>query len=115
MNKLDRADINPSGWLRHEQELGMKVKLPADDQLLLVSAGERSRRKILVSRTHVEGFDNFGTARTNGLIVQEGPGKGDYRFSIVHSQNGIFGKTEIKQQTATMPVFRNMCNAKLAA
>src|SRR6266566_5437467 len=115
MNKLDRADINPSGWLGHQQELGRKVKLPADDQLLLISAGERSRRKFLVGRTHVEGFDDFGTAGTNGLIVQEDPGKGNYRFSIVHSQNGIFGKTKIKQQPATMPILGNMCNAKLAA
>ena len=31
VDKFDRADIDPAGWLRHEQELWLEVKFTAYD------------------------------------------------------------------------------------
>ncbi len=59
MNELDRADIDAARRLRHEQQLWIDAILAADDQLLLVAAGERTRRAASA----------FGGRTSNSLMI----------------------------------------------
>src|SRR2546430_5734466 len=46
MNEFDGTDVDATRRLRDEQQFWRQSELPADDKLLLISAGKRSCRKI---------------------------------------------------------------------
>src|SRR5436190_5620496 len=102
MDKFNGADIHAASRLRYEQELRRQSEFAADDQFLLITAGQRSRRQSSVWRAHVKVADYLCRALLNSLFVQEHPGKGNRRLAIMNAENRVFSQTEIQKQSATV-------------
>ena len=58
VDELDAADVHAARRLRHQQELRRQRQLAAEDQLLLIAAGEGAGGEVEVRRADVEGFDD---------------------------------------------------------
>ena len=54
MHELDRAHVQPASRLRRDQDLRIPIDLPGEDDLLLVSAGERAGLGLRTSPSNVE-------------------------------------------------------------
>ncbi len=115
VNKLDRADINAASRLRHEQQLWIDVILAPDDQLLLIATGKSARGKCGVWWTNVKLLNDLIGASLNRVVVKKNSaGESSDRRTIMHSEDRILCETEIEQQSASMPIFRNVSDAELA-
>jgi hypothetical protein len=50
VDELDGADVHATGGLRDEKQPGLQLELAADDELLLIAAGQRPRGQIEIRR-----------------------------------------------------------------
>src|SRR5262249_28992374 len=109
VDELNCADINAARRLRHQQQLRRQFKFATDDQLLLISAGKGTSRKVRICRTHVEIPNHLLRARANAGIVKHDAATAGYgRLAIVDSQYRVLSKTGVQQKPTPMAVFRHM-------
>ena len=114
MNEFDRADINTARRLRNEQQLRCNVIFTSDDQLLLVTAGKRTRRQCCVWWTNVKALNDLSGASLHGVLVEKNPThvRGDRR-TIMNAEDRVLSQTEIEQEPASMTILRDVCDAEL--
>src|ERR1051326_1257598 len=110
MNELDRADIDAARRLRYQQKLRRNVILTTDDQLLLITARKRTRRQCRVGWTNVETLNDLRGASLHRVLVNQNTGN---RRAIMHAEDRVFSETEVEQESASMTIFGNVCNAEL--
>src|SRR5882724_1971278 len=114
MDELNCSYINTARRLRHQQELRFNFELSADHQLLLVASGESTGGKVRISRSDIKPFDDVVRPLANGFVIQQDARVTDDGPSIVHAEDRILGEIEFKQQTAPMPIFRDVSNTHLS-
>src|SRR5207245_584891 len=106
MDELDSPDVDTSGGLRNQQQFRRKIELPADDEFLLISAGQRARGQIRIGRPHVEvADDRFRSAADAWKVQQNSAVMRNSRLAVMHTEDGILRKIGIQQQPATVSIF----------
>jgi len=71
VDELDGADIDPARGMGRDHDLGVVFDFPADDELLLVPAGQRRRLGVGVRRLNVVLPDDFVGVSTDGPPVHD--------------------------------------------
>ena len=85
----------------------MQIELPADDQLLLVPAGQRPRGQRRIRGADVERVDDLIRAAADRLAVEKDSAR-RHRLAIVHPEDRILREIEVEQQAALVPVFGDL-------
>ena len=113
MNSM-RADVHAARRLRHQQQLGLQLELAADDQLLLVAAGERARRQVPGSADARRSARMISAARRRiaARSSHDAARAGRDRRPVVHAQNRVLGQIEFEQQAAPVAVLGNVRDAR---
>lgn len=108
-----RADVDAARRVGGDEQLGVVAHLAADDQLLLVAAGERGGGHVDAGRAHVVlGDDPLGVAAGRAR-VEEGTlgvgGLGDVAEDAVLPERGV------QEQAVAVAVLGDVADAALAA
>src|SRR5437899_2848043 len=112
MNELDCANIDSPCWLRNQQQLRRQFEFSANNQLLLVPPGQRTRGQHWIWWAHIKIANDLFGSPLNCSFIQQHSIAVYRRLAIVNTEDGVLCQTEIKQQAATMPVFRHVSNAQ---
>ena len=103
---LDRADVQAAGGLDGDQEFGLLGDLTADDDLLLVAAGQAAGQLgTAVLRTHIVGLDQL--LRKGPHLFSVDPPARRELIRAVFLHDGIFIDGKAQDQAVLVAVRRN--------
>src|SRR5213076_762135 len=109
VNELSGPDIHSASRLSNQHKARLDVELARDDELLLISARQRSRRQRYVWWPNVVlSHESLGPLDDDVVVQQYGAGDGTI---AMHPENAVACKIERKQQSPSMPILWNVSDA----
>ena len=113
MDEFDRTDVDATGRLADQQQVGVAFDLARENDLLLVAARKVLGRQFGVGRAHVETFHLFnGVGLDRGVIHQQAAAIG--RVFVI-AKRGVFPRLIVHDQTFALAVFGDVGDAMIAA
>ncbi len=107
---LDRADVDPAGRLRCDDEIDVATELASGDHLLLVAARQRRQFDVDAGRADVVLLDQF-----DGVIVSCAPVHDDavrIRLVVVRVEHDVLAHGEAEHQPTALAVLGDVGDAR---
>src|SRR5690606_31965061 len=108
----DRADVNSTCRLCGEQHGVVATHFASDDDLLLITAGERSGRELRVGRADVELLDSPPRLGKDTLPVESARPAGEL---MLQAQSQVVRDTEVEDQAAAVAILGDVREAGIRA
>src|SRR6266851_5239618 len=113
MDELDGPDVDTARRLGREQDLRVAGHLAGDDDLLLVSARQRPRRRLDAGCADVELLDQASRPVLDRVESQQEAVPREQRRSLA-SENEVVGDRIVQDEADATPVLRNVPDPRLA-